>query len=70
MITVVSASSRHHVASLIVEAWDAEPPPAQGWMAPREARVRLDSGYLEINPLVEGEDAEEITVGATGSAAT
>jgi hypothetical protein len=66
MITVVSASARHHVAALTVEAWDAEPPPAEGWTGPQEAAVRLDTGFLEINPLVEGEDAEDITVGGPG----
>ena len=66
MITVVSATGRHHVAALTVEAWDAEPPPAAGWTAPHEATVRLDSGFVEINPLVEGEDAEDITVGGPG----
>ena len=64
-ITVRSAG-QYHVAALIVEAWDAEPPPAEGWTAPHETSVRLDSGYLEINPLVEGEDAEDITVGGPG----
>lgn len=63
-ITVLSASSRHHVAALIVEAWDGEPPPAAGWTAPHETGVRLDSGWLEINPLVGGED--DITVGGPG----
>jgi len=51
MITVVSASTRHHVAALTVEAWNAEPPPAPGWTDPRETPVLLDSGFLEINPL-------------------
>jgi hypothetical protein len=67
MITVVSASTRHHVAALTVEAWNAEPPPAPGWADPHEAPVLLDSGFLEINPLVDGEDADDITVGDAGA---
>jgi len=67
LITVVSASARHHVAALTVEAWTAEPPPAAGWTDPCETGVRLDSGWLEINPLVDAEDADDITVGAPGA---
>ncbi|MEU8238742.1 hypothetical protein AB0C07_10885 [Actinoplanes missouriensis] len=67
MITVVSASTRHHVAAVTVEAWSAEPPPADGWGDPEEAKVLLDSGWLEINPLVDAEDADDITVGEAGA---
>jgi hypothetical protein len=67
MITVVSASTRHHVAAVTVEAWKTEPPPAPGWSEHQEAGVLLDSGFLEINPLVDGEDADDITVGDAGA---
>ena len=67
LITVVSASTRHHVATVTVEAWKTEPPPAPGWSEHQEAGVLLDSGFLEINPLVDGEDADDITVGDAGA---
>ncbi|BBH68499.1 hypothetical protein ACTI_51840 [Actinoplanes sp. OR16] len=67
MITVVSASTRHHVAAVTVEAWEAQPAPAPGWADMTETSVILDSGFLEINPLVDGEDADDITVGGAGA---
>ncbi|HYN93762.1 MAG TPA: hypothetical protein VES42_07915 [Pilimelia sp.] len=65
-IIVVSAAGRHHHAAVAVEAWDGEPPSAAGWEDFRTARLRLDSGLVEINPLVEGEDASDIEVGGPG----
>lgn len=65
-ITVVSASSRHHVAAVTVEAWAAEPPALPDRPEFQDAAVRLDSGLLEINPLVDGEDAEAVQVGGPG----
>jgi hypothetical protein len=65
-VTILSASGRTHVAEVTVEAWDAVPPTAPGWPAERTATLRLDSGLVEINPLVEGEDTEYLAVGPPG----
>ena len=66
-VTVLSASARHHVAVVAVEAWSHEPPPASGWDEQRAAVVHLDSGTIEIDPLVAAEDTEVITVGPPGN---
>jgi len=66
-VIIRSPSAWNHVSSLRVEAWDAPPPsPASGWDEQREAIVRLDSGLIEINPLVEGDTADWIQVGPAG----
>jgi hypothetical protein len=65
-VIVRSASRWNHVATLRVEAWDGPPPPASGWDEYRDETVRLDSGLIEINPLVEGDTADSIEVGPAG----
>ncbi|MFC4117298.1 hypothetical protein [Nonomuraea zeae] len=62
VITVVSQDGSPHEAAVVVELWDAPPPgPSQD-----EALVRLDSGELEVNPLVEP-DAPWLDLGGPGT---
>jgi hypothetical protein len=65
-VIVCSALGRNHVAASRVEAWDAPPPPTSGWEQRRDATVRLDSGLVEINPLVDADYADWIQVGPAG----
>ena len=62
---VVRTTEGDH-ATVAVEAWTGEPPLAGGWPDSATATVRLDSGDVEINPLVEGEDTRWIKVGGPG----
>jgi hypothetical protein len=63
---VVVRTAQSDRAAVAVEAWTGEPPAARGWPASTTSTVRLDSGDVEINPLVEGEDTRWITVGGPG----
>jgi hypothetical protein len=63
---VVCSPLSYHQATVTVEAWDAEPAPAAGWEDSRVSQLKLDSGVVGINPLVEGEDTEWIDVGGPG----
>jgi hypothetical protein len=67
-VTVLSASNRHHVATVVVEAWDTEPEIPADWSTAASAtgRLRLDSGLVEVNPLIEGDDGEALVVGPPG----
>src|SRR3954463_2843618 len=58
---VVRTNDGDH-ATVAVESWNGEPPLARGWAVSTTATVRLDSGDVEINPLVEGEDTQWISV--------
>lgn len=45
---------------LVVEVWDAEPPPATAtWSSIEGGRVRFETGRIGINFLVAGEDTVE-----------
>jgi hypothetical protein len=66
-ITVLSAA-QYHVATVIVEVWDSMPEEEDDtWESSRAATVRLDSGDIEVNPLVDAEDAELVSVGPPGA---
>ncbi|GAA4970382.1 hypothetical protein HD597_005263 [Nonomuraea thailandensis] len=61
-ITVVSQDGSPHPARVTVELWPAAPDPAPGGV---RAEVQLDSGDLEVNPLVDP-DAGWIDLGGPG----
>ncbi|WP_203826631.1 hypothetical protein [Actinoplanes palleronii] len=61
-VVAISAGATDHYARVIVEVWDAAPPPAAGWESGKAARVRLDSGYLEIQPT----DTHVLRIGPPG----
>ena len=65
-VNVRVGSWEHEYATVVVEAWDGAPPATSGWSREKTATVRLDSGTVEINPLVEGEDTRWLEVGAPG----
>src|SRR5687767_646964 len=65
-VIIRSVSGWNHVSVVRVEAWDGPPPPAPGWDEHRDLTVRLDSGLIEINPLVEGDTADWIQIGPAG----
>jgi hypothetical protein len=52
-ITVVTQDSEADFATIAVELWDTEPPPAEGFDETDSSTITLDSGLLEVNPLVE-----------------
>jgi hypothetical protein len=64
-ITVVTQDSEADFATIAVELWDTEPPPAEGFDETDSSTITLDSGLLEVNPLVE-DDAEWLDVGGPG----
>lgn len=49
-VVAVSAGATDHHAGVTVEIWDGEPPSRDGWESGKAARVRLDSGIVEIQP--------------------
>lgn len=66
-ITVLSATRGVHYAGVDLEVWDGEPPAAgDGWRPAGCATLRLSSGEVEVNPLVEGDDTEMLIVGPPG----
>jgi hypothetical protein len=65
-VTVVTHDSDQDNAVVTVEAWDGEPSPEPGFERVVQARLQLDSGLLEVNPLVE-DDAEWLGLPGPGS---
>ncbi|MGC5022249.1 hypothetical protein [Micromonospora sp. DT47] len=61
-VVATSAGATDHYASVIVEIWDGPPPVLDGWESGKAGRVRLDSGYLEIQPT----DTHVLRVGPPG----
>ncbi|MQA95554.1 MAG: hypothetical protein GEV11_13210 [Streptosporangiales bacterium] len=67
-ITALSATPGVHYAAVDLEVWDGEPPPADGaWHPAGNATLRLSSGEVEVNPLVEGDDTEMLIIGPPGT---
>ena len=61
-VTVLSGGATDHFARMTIEIWDVSPPPLEGWESSRAGRVRLDSGYLEIQPT----DTHVLRIGLPG----
>lgn len=67
-ITALSATLGVHYAGVDLEVWEGEPPPANGeWRPAGSATLRLSSGEVEVNPLVEGDDTEMLIIGPPGT---
>lgn len=65
-MTLVTQDSSAEETDVTVEVWNAEPPRMEGAGKTRQAVLELDSGLLEVNPLVEDE-AEWLDVGGPGT---
>jgi hypothetical protein len=66
-VMLISATGHEHDAHVALELWESEPPqPAGSWEAGQDARLRLASGLLELDPTVAGADAEALEVGPPG----
>ncbi|HEX8630607.1 MAG TPA: hypothetical protein VF755_20805 [Catenuloplanes sp.] len=61
-VVVISAGATDHYARVTVEVWDATPPLLDGWEGGKAGRVRLDGGYLEIQPT----DTHVLRIGPPG----
>ncbi|SCG64439.1 hypothetical protein GA0070609_3963 [Micromonospora echinaurantiaca] len=61
-VVAISAGATDHYATVTVEIWDAAPPVLDGWESGKAGQVRLDSGYLEIQPT----DTHVLRVGPPG----
>ncbi|MGI5273263.1 hypothetical protein ACQEUU_29225 [Nonomuraea sp. CA-218870] len=65
-VIVVTLDGDPHDSTLTIEAWDGEPPAHGPAERTAQATVHLDSGQLEVNPLVE-DDADWLDVGGPGT---
>ncbi|MDG4822368.1 hypothetical protein O7635_10965 [Asanoa sp. WMMD1127] len=61
-VVAISAGATDHYARVSVEIWDGVPPLLDGWESGKAGRVRLDSGYLEIQPT----DTHVLRIGPPG----
>ena len=61
-VMAISAGATDHYAIVIVEVWDGRPPMLDGWESDRAGVVRLDSGYLQIQPT----DTHVLRIGPPG----
>ncbi|MCM0673462.1 hypothetical protein NCC78_01810 [Micromonospora phytophila] len=61
-IVAISAGATDHYASVTVEIWDEPPSLLDGWKGSKAGRVRLDSGYLQIQPT----DTHVLRIGPPG----
>ncbi|MEU0155357.1 hypothetical protein [Micromonospora fulviviridis] len=61
-VMAISAGATDHYASVTVEIWDGPPPLLDGWESGKAGRVRLDSGYLQIQPT----DTHVLRIGPPG----
>ncbi len=61
-VVAISAGATDHYARVTVEVWDETPPLLEGWESGKAGRVRLDSGYLEIQPT----DSHVVRIGPPG----
>jgi hypothetical protein len=59
---------RDALVAVVLEAWDGTPeaPAAAGWEAQDEGAARFDGGVLEVNVLIDGENAAIVPVGPPG----
>ncbi|GGO72145.1 hypothetical protein [Nonomuraea cavernae] len=65
-VIVVTLDGDPHDADVSIEAWDARPAAPGSAERAAQALLRLDSGLLEVNPLVEDE-AQWLNVGGPGT---
>ncbi|MCO1597064.1 hypothetical protein M8C17_18065 [Micromonospora sp. RHAY321] len=61
-VVAFSAGATDHFASVTLEIWDGPPPPLDGWESSQAGRVRLDSGYLQVQPT----DTHVLRIGPAG----